>query len=414
MEKEDIIYFIKGYANNTLSDAELHTFFNEVIKEENKEVYQEVAATLLEDAVALDPFDEKLWPLFEEVVQIDRLQPELKLATQPIIRRINFLRKWGWAAASVILFLGIGAYLWISNKKNESTTAVAQQTRDVSPGKDGAILTLADGSQVVLDSLGNGLVAAQNGSKVLIRNGELEYDVTGEATENLAHNTMRTPKGRQFNMRLADGTKVWLNAASSIRYPTVFAGTERRVEITGEVYFEVAKNPQMPFRVNVNNKAEVEVLGTHFNVNAYENENAINTTLLEGSVRVAMTSGQQQSGGIQQKLLQNEIILKPGQQAIVLVSEKTQTAIKRIENVDIDKVIAWKNGQFNFDGVKLSEIMRQIERWYDIEVVYEHGLPDKEFEGKMTRDVSLNGLLFALEKLGVHCKLEGRKLFILP
>lgn len=390
MEKEEIIYLIKGYANGTLSEAELQTFLNEVIIEENKEVYQEVAATLLEETPALHSFDEKLWPLFERVLQVDRSPAEEKVPVKTVNHRIYFLRKWGWAAASVILCLSVGVYFWTTHQKNVPPDAIARRAGEIVPGKEGAILTLEDGSQVVLDSLGNGVVASQHGVQVVLKNGQLTYGPAKNITGEIAYNTMRTPKGRQFQVTLPDGTQVWLNSASSIRYPTVFAGNERRVDVTGEAYFEVVKNAGKPFRVNVNSKAEVDVLGTHFNVNAYENEGIIKTTLLEGSVRV------------------NGTVIKPGQQAQVTGS------VRVVSNADLDKVMAWKNGLFYFDGATLFEILRQVERWYDIEVIYEAGVPDREFEGKMTRGVSLNGLLIALEKLGVHYRLEGRKLFILP
>lgn len=326
-------------------------------------------------------------------------------------QRIPLYRRW-WAAASVILALCIGAYIWNANKKNAESPIVVAKTVDIAPGEDGAILTLSDGRQIVLDSLGNGVIALQNGSQAVIKNGELIYDLTGDATGEIVYNTMSTPKRRQFRLLLPDGTKVWLNAASSISYPTVFTGKERRVEITGEAYFEVAKNIKMPFRASVKNKAEIEVLGTHFNVNAYENEASINTTLLEGSVVVSSD---------QQQKVKQTVVLKPGQQAqltnVKYGSEKaatTKTAIKIISDTDIEKVMAWRNGLFNFEDATLEEIMRQLERWYDIEVVYEKNVPNIALTGELTRGVTLKGLLPALGKMGVNYRLEGRKLTILP
>lgn len=332
----------------------------------------------------------------------------------PVVHRVHFLRKWGWAAASAIILLGIGAYLWTANKKNNGPAVVVGNSSEIQPGKEGAILTLANGKQVVLDSLGNGVIASQNGAQAVLKNGALTYDPVGSASGELAYNTMTTPKGRQFLVTLPDGTKVWLNAASSIHYPTVFSGSERKVTVTGEAYFEVAKNARMPFRVNVNGKAEVEVLGTHFNVNAYEDESTINTTLLVGSVRVASPAGQKSQPGIDGD---RPVTLRPGQQAQIAnarVGQKAQPGIKVISNTDIDKVMAWKNGLFYFEGATLAEIMRQVERWYDIEVVYEKEIPNIEFEGKMTKGVSLSGLLMALESSDVHFRIEGRKLIVLP
>lgn len=317
------------------------------------------------------------------------------------VHRIHFLRRWGWVAASIILVLGIGAYLWTADKKDHDARIAVVSTADILPGKEGAILTLADGSEVVLDSLGNGLVAAQNGAQVLLQNGQLNYSPTGTTTGAMVYNTMRTPIGRQFNMTLPDGTQVWLNAASSISYPTAFTGKERKVSITGEAYFEVAQNSKMPFQVSVNNSAAIEVLGTHFNVNAYENEAAIKTTLLEGRVRV------------------NDTSLQPGEQAQIAVSpaaDGQSAASKHVKviPVDIAAVMAWMHGFINFEGATFDAIMRQLERWYAIQVVYENNIiPTMQLSGEMTRDVPLNGLLKNLTELGVHYKLEGRKLIVL-
>jgi transmembrane sensor len=298
------------------------------------------------------------------------------------------------------LLAGVGLYFILSSKpapNNHSVAKVQPLTpEEILPGKNGAVLTLVDGSKMVLDSLGNGLITTQNGTKVSLVNGHLVYDAAN-AADVTAFNTMSTPKGRQFNLVLPDGSKVWLNAASSIRYPIVFTGKERKVEITGEAYFEVARNTSMPFRVKTNNETEIEVLGTHFNINSYENETSINTTLLEGSVRVKNNQG--------------TIVLKPGQQAQSVKEEK----IKLLQQVDVDKVMAWKNGYFNFQDANLQEVMRQLERWYDIEVVYEKNVPELEFFGKMGKDLSLAAVLRGLEKSNVHFRLEdGRKLVVLP
>lgn len=306
--------------------------------------------------------------------------------------------RW-WAAAAAVVFIIAGAitYTMYDKPGRDATGVPVAVQHDVPPGKEGAILTLADGRQVSLDTVKNATVALQGGVTAKVVNGSLVYEGKGEV---VAYNTMTTPKGRHFQVTLPDGTKVWLNAASSIRYPTIFMGAERRVEVSGEAYFEVTKNPTKPFLVNVAGKAEVEVLGTQFNVNAYENEESINTTLLEGSVRVILLGQKIRPG--------REVILQPGQQAQIAA------AIRVIPNADVDKVIAWKNGLFNFEGATLQEVMKQLERWYDIEVVYEKDVPKMELTGEMTKGVTLNGLLIVLEKLGVHYRLEGRKLIVLP
>ena len=310
-----------------------------------------------------------------------------------------FRRKWFRYAAAIIILLGIGLFFITSGKQgNSEKPTIARSTgADIEPGKQGAILTLIDGSKMLLDSLGNGVVTTQNGTKVLLQNGQLIYKTGNSSKAAIGYNTMATPKGRQFQLVLPDGSKVWLNAASSIKYPTVFTGNERKIEVTGEAYFEVVKDPASPFRVKVSDETEVEVLGTHFNVNSYKNEESINTTLLEGSVSVKNSSG--------------KLILQPGQQARVAGNEK----IKLFAEVDVEKVMAWKNGVFNFEDATLEEVMRQLERWYDIDVVYEKNIPRLEFYGKMGRDLSLATVLRGLEKSNVHFRIEeGRKLVVLP
>lgn len=308
----------------------------------------------------------------------------------PPVHRVHFMRRWGWAAASALLLLAAGTYFYMAGTKTDQPMA---ETKNIAPGKEGAILTLADGSQVVLDSMGNGVIADQNGAMAVLKNGQLSYDTHAPHTDAITFNTMSTPRGRQFRVTLPDGTAVWLNAASSIKFPTVFTGNTRQVYITGEAYFEVATNGKMPFRVNANNKETIEVLGTQFNVSAYDNDTSINTTLVSGAVRVASA------------------ILKPGQQAQTNNTNSPRQT-KVINNADLDKILAWKKGIFNFEGVSLEEVMKQLERWYDIEVVYEKGIPDIKFGGKMSKDIALNGLLIALEKSEVKFRLEGNKLIV--
>lgn len=300
---------------------------------------------------------------------------------------------WRWAAASVVLLIGAATWWWFSDRK---TSANPQQTiaqTDIPPGREGAVLTLDDGRQILLDSLGNGVVANQSGAEVVLHNNSIAYSKTGADQKNPVYNTLSTPRGRQFRVVLPDGTGVWLNAASSIRYPTVFAGHERRVDITGEAYFEVSKNNNQPFRVSVAN-TEVIVLGTKFNVNGYTNEARIATTLLEGAVQV-------NSGN-------NNVKLKPGQQASV-----SQEDIK-VKNVNTAQFVSWKNGLFYFDHADVSTAMRQLERWYDIEIKYEGAIPVKEIHGELGRDLSLQQVLKVLDRMQVTCRLEGKTLIVQP
>ncbi|HEY1166458.1 MAG TPA: FecR domain-containing protein [Chitinophaga sp.] len=313
--------------------------------------------------------------------------------------RVHFLRKWGWAAAAILL-ITTGAYLLSVQRKNTTvSTPGTSKLADIAPGKQGAILTLADGSQVVLDSLANGIVAKQNGAQVVLKNGQLSYDALGEATAEITYNTITAPRGRQFQLVLPDGSRVWLNAASSLTYPTAFSGSERSVQISGEAYFEIAKDAQHPFRVNIDNETGIQVLGTRFNVHAYPEETSIKTTLLEGSVR--MISGKQQA------------LLAPGQ-AAQTSRGASQQPIKIIDNADPGKALAWKNGLFDFEDTSLEEVMRHLARWYDIEIVYEAGIPPIVFGGKMSRDMMLSDLLRALDDSEVHFRTNGRRLIVMP
>lgn len=320
--------------------------------------------------------------------------PEFAEPATPV-RPLFRIRKWGWAAAVALLLAG-GTYYWLANRHH--TALMAAKPAVIEPGRQGAVLTLADGSEIVLDSLKNGIVANQRGAAVVLGEGQLVYDPTVAGTPELQYNTMTTPKGRQFQVTLPDGTNVWLNAASSVRYPTSFTGNERRVEVTGEAYFEVVKNAAKPFIVEVNNKAAVEVLGTSFNINAYGDERSVRATLLSGSIRVGVPFAGRKKA----------VVLAPGQQA-----EVAGTQITVAENQDADKILAWKNGLFNFDGADLEEVMRQLERWYNIEVVYENGIPHTRFIGEMSRQIALTDLLDILKRTEVDFRVEGRKLIVL-
>ena len=308
-------------------------------------------------------------------------------------------RLFRWAVAAAVLLAVAGGWLLYS-QGHKRAAAVAAVIVDVAPGKQGAVLTLAGGRQVVLDSMGNGLVAVQNGANVTLENGRLTYTKGRKGTTDLAFNTMTTPRGRKFQLVLPDGTKVWMNAASTLTFPTVFTGGERKVAITGEAYFEVAKNAAMPFKVTINDKEQVEVLGTSFDVYAYAEEANMRTTLLEGSVRM-INAGE-------------KVLLKPGQLAAVRHEGPASSGIS-VRSANIEKVMAWKNDLFDFEDASLTEVMNEISRWYDIDVVYEKGIPSFEFGGKIRRDLTLAGLLKFLEGAGVHFRIEaGRRLVVVP
>ena len=314
---------------------------------------------------------------------------------RPITKRIWFRV----AAAALVAGIIATAYLFYIQPRSTGNHAALAVQSTILPGHDGAVLTLDDGRKMVLDSLSNGLVTIQHGTKLLLNNGQLTYEADNTNAITGAYNIISTPRGRQFKIILPDGSQVWLNAASSIRYPVAFTGDERKVYITGEGYFEVAKNPSMAFTVQANDM-QVQVLGTHFNINAYSDEEAIKTTLLEGAVKVTKDAA--------------TALLKPGQQAAIPSSSATSGPGIQVQIVNIEQVIAWKNGVFDFQNATLEKIMRQLARWYDIEVAYEKGIPDIEFEGAINRQNELAEVLRILERLGVHFKLEGRRLTVLP
>lgn len=296
-------------------------------------------------------------------------------------------------AASILIAIGVGTFVAFQKGNEASVVLASKQVNDKAPGKTGAILTLADGSKIVLDSLGNGLVANQNNTTVSKKNGGLVYK-SGNNSE-LVYNTMTTPRARQYNLELSDGTKVWLNASSSLTFPTSFASNERKVILTGEAYFEVAKDKKRPFRVSVN-EMQVNVLGTHFNINAYDDEATINTTLLEGSVLLIEKS--------------QKVLLKPGQQA---QKQKKGTIVVN-NKVNIDKVMGWKNGVFYFENADLQTVLREISRWYDVDVVFEKVIPVRTFEGEIQRNLKLSQVLKILEKNKVHFKIDGNVLRVQP
>ncbi len=302
-------------------------------------------------------------------------------------------------AASVIGLLLVSVFLLSDKigKRGIAKTEIDQQRfkNDVLPGGNKATLTLADGSTIVLDDAQNGTLAQQGNSKIIKLDGKLSYDPTNKNSREIVYNTISTPKGGQYQLELPDGSQVWLNATSSIHFPTSFIGTERRIEVTGEAYFEITRNPNMPFIVSVNN-AEIQVLGTHFNVNAYSDEDNVKTTLLEGSVKFVNDG--------------NTNILKPGQQA-QLTKERTT---KVVSNVDVDEVVAWKNGMFDFDNAGIETVMRQLSRWYDVEIEYK-GKNDDLFIAEMRRNINLSDALKALELTGkVKFDIQGKKIIVMP
>ncbi|MBX2924220.1 MAG: FecR domain-containing protein [Chitinophagaceae bacterium] len=290
------------------------------------------------------------------------------------------------------------AYWWRpapAAKDLAGTSSQSPATRPIVPGSDGAILTLADGSQIVLDSAENGRLASDGHLRIEKQGGRIAYSGR-DGTDGTAFNQLSTPRGRQYQLELADGSKIWLNAQSSIRYPTVFNGKERRVSITGEAYFEVAKNPGMPFHVEVNG-VDIAVLGTHFNINAYDDQAVVKTTLLEGSVRLTKGAG--------------SLLLQPGQAGQIPASSENFALIK---DANTEEAVAWKEGRFFFDHTDIRTIMAQLCRWYDVEVDYQGPVPRRSFTGDLSRNTPLSDFLKVLEESKIHFRIENRKIIVSP
>jgi ferric-dicitrate binding protein FerR (iron transport regulator) len=314
-------------------------------------------------------------------------------------------RNWIMAASAIgLLLLGAASFYFFSGSPDPAKPAISKTVSpaqsDIAPGGDKAVLILANGSSVVLDSTANGTINTQGNIRVLkLNTGQLAYNVEGNTALNaeMVYNTIKTPRGGQYQVTLSDGTMVWLNAASSLRFPISFSDKNRTVEITGEAYFEVASDKKKPFIVRANN-SETEVLGTHFNINAYTDESSIRTTLLEGKVKVRVAGAYSKE----------ELFLKPGQQSVI-----NKNAIIRINrNADLEETMAWKNGRFQFNSTDLQAILRQIARWYDVEVVYQDSV-DLQFTGQLPRNEYASAVFEKLALTGeVKFKIEGKKVFV--
>mgnify|MGYP001159206116 CR=1 FL=1 len=378
-----------GYLNDDLTPADAKELL-ELIANGNQ-LQEEDIELLFDQLPDIEVADS------ERVIIYDSLRNRMRPTHRARIRLMP--STWLRYAAAIILLLSAVAYFFITDRKaggnNVNNPSISQI--DKAPGKEGAILTLSDGTKLVLDSLGNGLITSQQGTQISLQDKQLVYTAEPGNPDIVGTNTLYTPKGRQFSLVLPDSTKVWLNAATSITYPTVFTGKERVVAIEGEAYFEVTKKASQPFKVKVNGHSMVEVLGTRFNINAYSNEPGIKTTLLQGSVRITHFNYRQ--------------TLVPGEQLQMAPDGNTHL----LKQVNLRQVTAWKNGVFDFNRASLQEVMRQLERWYDIEVTYAGTVPDIQIQGSMERSLHLSQILKILGKMDVKYKLEQNgRLIIQP
>ncbi|WDF56713.1 FecR family protein [Mucilaginibacter sp. KACC 22063] len=340
------------------------------------------------------------YPLSQQPPKTDLLESDQQESLNLILNQINgksSVKIWKQLsiAASILIVFAAGLIYILKKHSNQHVAKTIAQPK-LMPGGNKAVLTLANGKSIILNSAQNGTLATQGNMAVKkVSDGTISYAanqaVPTSATE--IYNTATTPRGGLFQFILADGTKVWLNSASSIRFPVAFNGNQRRIELTGEAYFEVTHDPKKPFIVECNGQ-EVQDLGTHFNINAYSDEEAINTTLLEGSVKITAAN--------------TSTIISPGQQA------KFRNGKVEVTSVNTDDAVAWKNGLFNFNDNTIQEVMRQLARWYDVQVKYEGQLPPRHFSGEISRNVEASQILDILSFKKVHYRIEGKCIIITP
>lgn len=395
---ERLRQLFRDYLNNSLSEENRLELMQMIDENKHNTTVQNIIAE------ELDAYNSNTTPNGEKIdtnranelfYQILGKRDQQAITPHHNIRTIWM--KWAAAAAIIVAVAGVG-YQYLQ-KQSSNNTAIAKTGNpypyDIAPGKKNATLTLSDGTRINLDSTANGRLAKEGATNINKHNDQLSYDYTGGLTD-VQYNNIATARGNQYMIILPDGTKVWLNASSSITFPTAFTEHERRVKISGEAYFEVAKKANMPFIVSFAGDGEIEVLGTHFNVNTYNDDAVFRTTLLEGSVRISKNT---ETG-----------ILKPGQQA-----QLKDNASMKITEADTDEVMAWKNGFFSFKDASTQAIMLQLSRWYDIDINYEGPTGKQLFTGEIDRSLSLISVLKILEKTKVHFRLEqNRKLVILP
>lgn len=327
-------------------------------------------------------------------------QKILKASTFQKKQKLSRIILWGGSiAASLLLIISIGVHFLNTKELKLVEKTNKSQVFDKDPGGNKAILTLGDGTKIVLDDIINGQIAEQGGIKISkAADGSILYDmplIAEQENKTVLYNTIETPKGGKYQIILPDGSKVWLNSVSSLHFPSTFSGKVRHVELTGEAYFDIAKNPDIPFIVKTKDM-NILVTGTQFNVMAYRDENFSATTLVEGSVRISNPT--------------NKMILKPGEQA--LTTKESETFSKK--NVDIEQTIAWKNGLFQFSNSDMTTVMNQISRWYDVSIEYRGAVPEKHFGGYISRDSKLSQVLKMLELSGVQFLIEDKKIIVLP
>ena len=430
---ERLNLLLERYRSNTCTREEMEELFR-LVREHDEHALFASLHEQWENAKASPAASTDWNVLFQGMMQQGRemeqgmLRPDGKPAVVRRGMRSNTRRRWLVAAAGIFIMAGGGTLMRMLHRPAPPLARAAVRSarrfkNDVQPGGNKAILTLADGSSIVLDSAGNGTLGVQGNTRILkLASGSLAYQsnlhglesnrhgvaASGVASGGPVYNTISTPRGGQYQVVLPDGTKVWLDANSSLRFPTTFAGDakQREVQLTGEAYFDVARNPQKPFRVGVyanepgkgGELQHVEVLGTQFNIMAYADEASVKTTLVEGAVRVGGTTGA-------------NVQLKPNDQARLDLAQGSGISV--VGDADVDAAVAWKNGYFDFNKANIETIMRQLARWYDVDVSFRgSGSHDRVFYGGMQRNLTLSSVFKVLERSGVQFSIDGKKVIV--
>lgn len=327
----------------------------------------------------------------------DEHREKLKSAVLRSVRlRRQFIFWKTTAAACAVLAAAFTIYNFLSHNSPEpAPEPTVGSFTDILPGSEKAILTLDDGHSLLLDEQRNAVLKDSEGLKIRQVGGMVVYEPLENGDHSHSYNVIATPRGGQYSLQLPDGSKVWLNAASSLRFPTRFTGSQRTVELNGEAFFEIVPDSQRgeftPFYVETKGKQTVKVLGTKFNINSYADELSIKTTLVEGSVEILDPQGETTR-------------LKPRQQAMLSDNGK----LRVIDGVDLEEALAWRNGMWLFRETEIREILRQVARWYDVDVVYEKDIPERRFNGGISRDSRLSSILAILETSGIHFSVEGK------
>lgn len=391
---------MQDYTRNQLTGEELQQFLEMIQQEPFKQLLKDHISQLLQDRSLSGLADRRRAPvIFENILSVARANQEAVLVDLPPKQRSSF-RRWlplSIAAALLAVVSVLAAWMWNHARSTNPAPVAKHQKKepvDVLPGGRKALLTLGNGTVITLDDAANGPLAKQGASTVIKLNGKLDYKVSSPGNQETVYNTISTPRGGQYQVELPDGSMVWLNAVSSIRFPTAFTGPERRVDITGEAYFEVAKNRDHPFVVAVNG-SEVTVMGTHFNVMAYPDEALLQTTLFEGSVAFSHNN--------------QTLVLNPLEQSRL----NKKGGLDKIRDPDAEDVIAWKNGLFHFDNADIRTVMRQLARWYDVDVEYRITPDDNLYHVEMPRSSKLSSVLKVLElTANIHFSIEERRIIV--